>query len=183
MTYLKNISTRQYKCTRNYVSEFEYIQDFSVFVVQIYCHSQIYFEFKVNGAKLEAEKYDVSYETLLYLRFDLKLHHWFSMNHYQIYIIVKLIQSLSSPWCYSNIVFNRLLVNMLITDLIAIPICPNHHKQKFYYCKHPLTKLNSRGDVITLFDLRSEDDDDYDDINLSSLLLKTLISKFGKKAS
>ena len=58
---------------------------------------------------------------------------------------------------------------MLITDLIAIPIYPNQHEQKFYYCKHPLTKLNSKGDVITIFDLRSEEDDDQDDINLSSI--------------
>ena len=47
----KTFLSRQYKCTRKYVSEIEYIQDFSVFVVQIYCHSQIYFEFKVKEAK------------------------------------------------------------------------------------------------------------------------------------
>ena len=70
---------------------------------------------------------------------------------------------------------------MLITDLIAIPIYPNQHKQKFYYCKQLLTKLNLKGDVITIFDLRFEEDDDWDDINLSSLLLKIVISKFGRK--
>ena len=37
---------------------------------------------------------------------------------------------------------------------------PKPTQAKVYYCKHPLTKLNSRGDVITLFDLRSEEDDD-----------------------
>ena len=49
---------------------------------------------------------------------------------------------------------------MLITDLFPIPIYPNQHKQKFYNCKHPLTKLKSKEDVITIFDLRSEEDDD-----------------------
>ena len=72
---------------------------------------------------------------------------------------------------------------MLITDLIAIPIYTNQHTHEFYYCKQPLTKMNLKVDVITMCNLRSEEDDGLDDVNLSSFLLKILVLKFGKKVS